>query len=177
MRCAAHPARPARDRCPRCGRPRCAADHALGECCAVCRDETPRSPRPAVGALAGAGAAGTLLAVVGGALGQEYVGAHWFSVLFPALVGIVIAAAAAAAAGPLPPVLVHVTAAMSGGYAALSALLDFRFTDVPFGPVGRWLPPLLAAAVAGVVAAELLARRPVSVRVRTGRAPRRTGSR
>lgn len=128
-------------------------------------------------ALAGAGAAGTLLAVLGGALGQEYVGARWFSVLFPALVGVVVGAAAAAVAGPVPPALGHAVAVLSGGYAGISALLDFRFTDLPFGPAGRWLPPLVAAVVAGVAGAEVLARRPVSVPVRTGRAPRRTGSR
>lgn len=104
-------------------------------------------------------------------------GAHVFAVVFPALVGIVIAAAAAAWAGPMRALLRHGMAGLVGVCAGLSALLDFRFTDEPFGPVGRWLPPLAAAVAAAVAAVEVLARRPVSGRARDGRARASTSGR
>lgn len=177
LRCAAHPARPARDRCPGCDRPRCAADRSRGDRCVVCEAADTRGIRPPPAVLAGAGVVGVVGAVAGAALGQEYVGARVFSVVFPALVGLVMAALATTWAGPLRPGLRHLLATALGGCAGLSALLDFRFTDEPFGPVGRWLPPLVAAVVAGAVGAEVLARRPVSARAGAGRAPASTSGR
>lgn len=112
--------------------------------------------------LVAAAAAGSLLAVTGAAIGQEYVGAQVFSVLLPALVGVAIATAAAAVAGTPPAAVRHALAALCAGYAGISALLDFRFTELPFGPTGRWLPPLVAAVLAGAAGAELLVRRPAS---------------
>jgi uncharacterized protein (DUF983 family) len=161
-RCAAHPGRPAHDVCPTCGRPRCSADaHDRGDRCAVCGAPEQRL-RPAPFVVVATAVVGAVLAVVGAAVGQEYVGAHLFSWIFPGLVGVVIAALALTVAGPVHPGLRHLVGLVSAGYAAISALLDFRFTHEPYGPVGRWLPPLVAAVVAAAVAAELLARRPTS---------------
>lgn len=176
-RCAAHPARPARDLCPRCGRARCAADRALGDRCAVCDEAAAQGPRPALAVLARAGAVGVIGAVVGAALGQEYVGAHVFSVVFPLLVGLVMAAVAAAWAGPVWPPMRHAVAAVAATCAGLSAALDFRFTSEPFGPVGRWLPPVVAAVAAGLVGVQVLARRPVSGAAAAGRGPASTSGR
>ena len=116
-------------------------------------------------------------AVAGAALGQEYVGARVFSIVFPALIGIVLAAVAVTWTGPLHPRLRHLVATVTTVGASLSALLDFRFTEEPFGPAGRWLPPLAAAAVAAAVAVEVLARRALIPRVRADRAPASTGDR
>lgn len=177
MRCAAHPARPARDRCPTCDRPRCAADVARGDRCAVCADRDARGVREPLAVLVGAAVIGTVGGAAGAALGQEYVGARVFSVAFPALVGLVLAALAAAWAGPLRPALRHAAAVAVAAYAGISALLDFRFTDEPFGPAGRWLPPLVAAVAAAFMGAEVLAHRPVSARDGVGRAPASTSGR
>jgi hypothetical protein len=160
-RCAAHPSRLAHDLCPTCGRPRCARDAEAGSHCRLCGTDRARGAvRPPLVALSAAAGSATVLTVAGAALGQEYVGAHIFSVVFPALVGIVLAAGAVAVAGPLSTTVRRVVAVLIGSYAAVSSLLDFRFTALPFGPPSRWLPPLVAAAVAGVLATEVLARRP-----------------
>lgn len=177
LRCAAHPARPARDRCPGCDRPRCAADRSWGDRCVVCEAADTRGTRPPPAVLAGAGVVGVVGAVAGAALGQEYVGARVFSVVFPVLVALVVAAVTVTWAGPLRPRLRHCVAAAVATAAGLSALLDFRFTHEPFGPAGRWLPPLAAAVVTGAAAVEVLARRPVSVRVSADRAAASTSDR
>lgn len=149
----------------------------MGARCAVCGEAHSHGTRPPLVVLVGSGAVGIVGAVVGAALGQEYVGARVFSVVFPVLVGIVLAALTVTWAGPLHPRLRHLMASVAAAGAGLSALLDFRFTDEPFGPPGRWLPPLAAAVVAGLAAVEMLARRPVSARVRADRAPASTGDR
>lgn len=118
--------------------------------------------RPTPVVLVATGVAGSLLAVAGAAIGQEYVGAQVFSVLLPALVGLAIAMAAAAVAGTPPAPVRRAVAALCAGYAGISALLDFRFTDLPFGSTGRWLPPLAAAVLVAAAGAELLVRRPGS---------------
>lgn len=177
MRCAAHPARPAHERCPRCARPRCAADRCLGDRCAVCTQSGAGQRRAPLVVLAGTVALGVLGAAAGAALGQEYVGARVFSVVFPLLVGLVLAALAAAWAGPVRPPLRHAVATVAAACAGLSALLDFRFTAEPFGPAGRWLPPLAAAVLAGLVGTETLARRPVSAVRHADRAPASTSGR
>ncbi len=158
LRCAAHPARPAQDRCPTCDRPRCARDTGRGGTCVLCSARRGRPPRPVPVALTAAGVSALPTAVLGSALGQEYVGARFFSVVFPALVGVALALVVAAAAGPVRPVTRAVLSAVVAAYAAVSALLDFRFTDLPYGGPGRWLPPVLAAAAAGAGAALRFAR-------------------
>lgn len=134
-------------------------------------------PRPPLAVLAGAGVVGVLGAVAGAALGQEYVGAHVFSVVFPLLVGLVIAAVAAAWAGPVRAPVRHGVATVVAACAGLSAALDFRFTSEPFGPAGRWLPPVVAAVAAGLVGVQVLARRPVSAAAAAGRGPASTSGR
>jgi hypothetical protein len=122
------------------------------------RRPTGRPARPLPVALTAAAVAALPTALLGAALGQEYVGARFFSVVFPALVGVALALAVMSAAGPVRPAGRAVLAALTAGYAAISALLDFRFTDLPYGGPGRWLPPVLAAVVAAVVAAVGFAR-------------------
>ncbi|HWH31024.1 MAG TPA: hypothetical protein VNU26_19065 [Mycobacteriales bacterium] len=102
-RCAVHPARPALDRCPVCGRPRCAADavrHAAAGCAACARPARPVAPpvpvlerlvRAALGALAAA--------LAGGLVAAQYVDAGWLGVVTPAVVGAATGAAAQAASG------------------------------------------------------------------------------
>ena len=103
-------------------------------------------------ALTAAGVVAVPAVVLGSALGQEYVGARFFSVVFPALVGLALAFVMAVAAGPVRPPVRAALAALAAGYAAISALLDFRFTDLPYGSPGRWLPPVLAAVLAAAIA-------------------------
>jgi len=99
-RCAAHPARPAVDSCPRCGRPRCGAD-ALGPQCAVCSNLSPRTQAPPPTPLellvrATLGAHGA--AVLAGLINSEYIGSDFFAYVAPAIAGVATGAAAAAAA-------------------------------------------------------------------------------
>jgi len=173
-RCAAHPARPAHDSCPTCGRPRCTVDaRDRGHRCAVCARAggaagTARASgaagagRPPLVATVGAAAIGTVLCVVGSAVGQEYVGARLFSWVFPALVGVVIASLVLAWTGPLAATVRAVVGGLCSAYAAISALLDFRFTHEPYGPTGRWLPPLAAGVAAAAVTVLVLGRRPAA---------------
>lgn len=149
----------------------------MGDRCVVCDEVDTRGVRPPLAVFVGTGVVGVVGAVAGAALGQEYVGARVFSIVFPALVGLVLAALTVAGAGPLRPGLRHLVAMALAGCAGLSALLDFRFTGEPFGSAGRWLPPLVAAVVAAALGSEVLARRPVSVRVGAGRAPASTSDR
>jgi hypothetical protein len=104
-----------------------------------------------VGVLAGvvrAGLAGTGLCLLGAAVGQEYVGARYFSVIWPGLVGLACAVAALALGGACRPGVLRLVGA---GYGVLSALYDFRFATDPFGPPGRWVPPVAAAALAALL--------------------------
>ncbi|MGH3743751.1 MAG: hypothetical protein ACRDTP_02700 [Mycobacteriales bacterium] len=137
----------------------------------MCGESAIQRVRSPLAVLAGTGVVGILGAVAGAVLGQEYVGARVFSVVFPLLVGLVIAAVAASWAGPVGRSLRHGAAVTAAVCAGLSALLDFRFTDEPFGSAGRWLPPLVAAVAAGLLGTEVLARRPVSAAADAGRAP------
>ena len=103
-RCAVHPSRPAVDDCPVCGRPRCGADVAsvatgwLG-----CRVET-TSPAATVAPagdlerLVRATLAAYAVALVGGPIGSEYVGATIFEYLGPFVVGMICGGAATRAA-------------------------------------------------------------------------------
>ena len=102
-RCAVHPARPALDGCPVCGRPRCAADAQQGAGgCRAC-SPVPAGPRrrpagPAERLVRGALAAfGTCL--LGGLVAAQYVDAELFAYLTPFVVGVLCGAAAQAAAG------------------------------------------------------------------------------
>jgi hypothetical protein len=104
-RCAAHPARPAVDTCPVCGRERCGADRALapGGGCTLCGGRTaPLRAYPAAGPtelLVRAAAVAAVLAVAGGYVNQEYVGSPIFQYLAPAVLGVLVGGGATAAAG------------------------------------------------------------------------------
>ena len=101
-RCAAHPARPAVDACPVCGRPRCGVD-ATGPACAVCGgrtgapEERPAGPRPGPAVLRGL-LAGLVVAALGGAVDAEYVEAGALAYAVPAVVGVMVGAAVLRAA-------------------------------------------------------------------------------
>lgn len=103
-RCAVHPARPAADACPGCGRPRCAADAAgYGDRgCAVCATAAGGAGPPPPSALERLvrGALGALgAALLGGLVAAQYVDAELFAYLTPLVVGAGCGAAAQAAAG------------------------------------------------------------------------------
>jgi hypothetical protein len=101
-RCAAHPSRPAVDRCPVCDRPRCGAD-AAGPACAACGGGGATGPRIApptdLERLVRAALAAFAVALLGGLVASEYVGATVFSYVGPFVVGVVCGGAATKAAG------------------------------------------------------------------------------
>ena len=104
-RCAMHPSRPAVDVCPVCRRPRCGADVAApGPGCLACLPPgTDRAagtvPASDLERLVRAALAGYAVALVGGVIGSEYVGATVFGYLGPFVVGVVCGGAATKAAG------------------------------------------------------------------------------
>lgn len=152
-RCVVHPARRAVDACPLCARPRCAVDVAAGggSGCAACRPPGVQGPAPSRSeVMVRSGLAGAASALAGGFVSTQYVGAQYFSVLAPALVGLAASWAVTAAAGRgagrrLPLLTVAVAAALLG------TALGFRL--VPGGgqgvlaPAGDVAPPYLAAVV------------------------------
>lgn len=106
-RCGVHPVRPAVDRCPVCDRPRCAADAALapdGGCpaCGGDRAGGPATTHPAPPPgeqLVRAALAASGVALLGGVVAAQYVGAELFAYLTPFVVGVLSGAAAQAASG------------------------------------------------------------------------------
>ncbi|GAC1439264.1 MAG: hypothetical protein NVSMB55_00120 [Mycobacteriales bacterium] len=104
VRCAVHPSRPAVDVCPVCQRPRCGADAvAPGAGCLACTTPGPAQAATAVRAsdlerLVRAALAGYAVALLGGVIGSEYVGATVFEYLGPFVVGVVCGGATTKAA-------------------------------------------------------------------------------
>jgi hypothetical protein len=96
-----HPSRPAVDRCPVCDRPRCGAD--AGPDCAACRGTatagTTTRPPTDLERLVRAALAAFAVALLGGLVASEYVGATVFSYVGPFVVGVVCGGAATKAAG------------------------------------------------------------------------------
>jgi hypothetical protein len=134
VRCAAHPARPAVDRCPVCERPRCGADQAAapGGGCTVCGGSDPtragRRRRPADDRelLVRAALAANAAAVAWGYVTAQYVGAGLFQFLSPAVLGVLCGGAATAAAGnPRTGALSHRVRLVALGYALLGCALGF----------------------------------------------------
>jgi hypothetical protein len=134
-RCAAHPSRPAVDSCPRCERPRCDADRALGPGggCVVCRGADP-APTPARSGrvarnrelLVRAALAADAAAVAWGYVTAEYVGADVFQYLSPAVLGVLCGGAATTAAGsPGPGVLSNRIRLVAVLFALLGTALGF----------------------------------------------------
>src|SRR4051812_21989860 len=158
-RCAVHPARPALDDCPVCGRPRCPVDASTygATGCGACRAAT--QSRATVGLLpyaVRAGLAGIAVALVGGWIATQYVGVHLMSLVAPAVVGLAASwAVGAAARRQTSRLLVLALAAVA---AVLGTALGFRLTpggQSPLHPAGEVGAPYLAALV-GVVAWPLL---------------------
>lgn len=158
-RCGVHPVRRAVDRCPVCSLARCAADaeQALGGGCASCGGTPVGQTRAALRRitpterLVRAALAAHGVAVLGGVVAAQYVGAQLFAYLTPFVVGVLTAAAAQAAAGGVRTgPLVPRVRAIALVYALIGVALGFaieRSQDVVSG--GALVP--YVAAVAGVV--------------------------
>ena len=151
QRCVVHPARPAYDDCPVCGRARCHADaEALGaRGCLACSRE-PHRARPAgqTELLVRAVLAGLGVSYVGGWIATQYVRVHLMSLVAPAVVGLAASWAVSRAAGRLrPPVTTWLTAVLA---AWLGTALGFVLTPGGQNPVREWGVvggPYLAALV------------------------------
>jgi hypothetical protein len=91
--------------------------------------------------------------LAGGVVASEYVGAHIFSVVTPALLGVACGTAATAAArrrGGSGGGRSRAVRAVAVLYALLGTAWSFRFVtggSSPFSPAGQVLPPYLAAAL------------------------------
>jgi hypothetical protein len=164
-RCASHPARPAVDDCPVCGRPRCGADAALapGGGCPQCGGAStavvaPPTPQRQAARLVAATLAALLLAEVLAPVVSEYVGAKGFAEITPFLLGLACGAVAAIAARSHGRGRTDTVARAIGGVAAvLGTAFAFRLVpggQDPFGPAGTVLPPY-ASAIVGAAASRL----------------------
>ncbi len=96
------------------------------------------------------GLAAFLVAVLGGVVATQYVGAKVFSIVVPALVGVACGAAAVAAASA-PPRSVAATLVRAGAIVAAVLGTAYGFRLVVGGgsavsPLGTVLPPYAAAA-------------------------------
>jgi len=158
-RCAVHPARPAVDRCPVCGRPRCGTDAAVfrSRGCPTCVTIVSAVPATMLELIVRAGLASLALALAGGWVATQYVRSHYFSVIAPGIVGIAVAGAAVTALrGDVRAR--RIALGVAAAAAVLSAALAFRLTlggQNPLHPAGRVVPPYVAAIV-GVAAWPLL---------------------
>lgn len=153
-RCAAHPVRRAVDLCPVCERPRCAAD-ATADGCPACGGApvtvpARRAPTP-LERLVRAGLAAHAVALVGGVVASQYVGAQLFAYLTPLVVGVLVAAAAqSASGGPRSGPAALQVRGVAVTYALLAVALGFVLEEsAGVVAVDALLP--YAAAVAGVV--------------------------
>ena len=162
-RCAMHPARPAVDQCPVCGRPRCGADAELapGGGCLACGGAAPSAERAshwlrsAPERLIAAALTALLLGQLAAPIASEYIGAQGFAEIVPFLVGLACASGAAMAARTAGKGRLDLAVRGIGALAALlGTAFSFRLVPggqspfTPFGDVG--LPYLCAVAGAGV---------------------------
>ncbi len=155
-RCAVHPVRRAVDDCPVCERPRCAADAAAaGPGCAACGGRgaarAGSAAPPAREQLVRAALAAQAVALLGGVVAAQYVGAELFAYLTPFVVGVLTAAAAqtASAAPRTGPPAMRLRA-VAGVYAVLGVALGFVLEGSEGALDGRSVLPYVAAVV-GVV--------------------------
>ena len=158
QRCAVHPARPAADTCPVCGRPRCDRDAAAssGGCLACAGTAVPakearaRRAVPTDEGVIRAALAVLPISLLGGAISSEYVGTDVFGIVTPFLVGVACGAAAVAAAGAVPrPEGLRVVRLVGLLYALIATGYGFRFVvggEDPFAPAGDRIWPYAAAA-------------------------------
>lgn len=159
-----------------CGRPRCASDAQLapGRGCLVCqgaveagaavasahpgdgRDARAQPRAPTAAQVVAAALLCTGLALAGGAVLQEYVGAGVFSLVTPAVLGVLCALTVERVA-PLArsPLLTGVALVYALVGVALGFVLEGSRTAV--SPLAQVAPPYLAAG-SGVVVWELLTR-------------------
>jgi hypothetical protein len=91
------------------------------------------------------------IAELGALVLSEYVGTAVFSWLLPGLLGAGSGELASTVSYPVrrprPAPAIRVIVAAAGIAApVIAALQAFRLADIPYGPAGRWLPPVLAAA-------------------------------
>jgi hypothetical protein len=161
-----HPARPAVDECPVCGRPRCGADadEAPGGGCLVCGGTTAASDvstrllhRPAERLIAAALVA-FFVGLLGAPIASEYVGSQGFAEIVPFLLGLVCAAGAAIVAHTAGRGRLDVAARVIGGVAAvLATAFSFRLVpggQSPFTPLDDVGVPYLCA-IAGAAVSRL----------------------
>lgn len=144
--CELFPSRPSRPGCARCvgGDPAAACAYTATTQDAVSRGRKRRRRPTGLELVVRAALAATAVMVVGGHVGADYVGAdHGFSLFIPLITGVLCGWAASRAVGVTRAWSVRVIAA---AYAAASSPLMFRVNGEAFGDVGRWLPPILAAA-------------------------------
>jgi hypothetical protein len=158
-RCGVHPVRRAVDRCPVCSLARCAADAeaAPGGGCASCggtpigdtRDAL-RRPTDAERLVRGALAANGV-ALLGGVVAAQYVGAQLFAYLTPFVVGVLTGAAAqSASGGARTGGLATRIRAVAAVYAVVGVALGFALEKSQDVVGASTLLPY-AAAVVGVV--------------------------
>jgi hypothetical protein len=174
-RCAAHPARLAAGACPVCGRDRCAVDvtdyGAVG--CSLCATRTASPPAGPAEILVRVSLAALAVALLAGWVAAQYVNVKYWSIGWPALLGLGVSGAASAAAGSGPGRRQRVVLGASAIVAVLGTALGFRLFDRPVTPVHPWHqvgPPYLAALI-GVLGWPLLFGAPG--RSRAGRQPAR----
>ena len=135
-------------------------DAQLGSAgCASCTARrATRAPALAAGpaalaALTAGAITANVVTIIGGGIASEYVGARFFSVIMPGLVGAAVGgcsiavARAASRRARLPEGMRSSLRVLTTAYAVLSALYGFRFASTAYGSVGRWLPPVVAAAL------------------------------
>jgi len=163
-RCAAHPARPAVDSCPRCRRPRCGADAAGPGCllCAASLLPTKGRPAAALELLVRASLAAHAAAFVAGLVNSEYIGSDYFSYVAPAIAGIATGAAATAAA-PSRHVLrfVRIVAVAYGVLAvAIGLAVEGTYDPVEVVELEVLVPYALAGAAAWLWTAPPRRKRP-----------------
>ena len=103
-------------------------------------------------------AAGAFLAIaeLGALVLSEYVGTSVFSWLLPGLLGAGSGELASSVSYPVrrpPPALAAVAVTFAAGIAApiVAAVQAFQIADIPYGPAGRWLPPVAASAGGAVL--------------------------
>jgi hypothetical protein len=165
-RCSRHPSRPARDRCPRCDQPRCAAD-AIGFAggCGACAGVGQVRPAGRLETVVRAGVAGWPVIIAGGWIATQYVYDHIFSLVVPGLVGFAAGLVGCAAARPRDRTALVLSVAVCAAVGILGTALGFHLIEggrqsvlQPWNVVGA---PYLCAGLGAVLAPVLFA--PASV--------------
>ncbi len=165
-RCAAHPSRPAVDRCPTCERPRCGADRAAhGQACTLCATVA-RAVVDARIPLLKAALAAYAVAILMGYVVAQYVQAEVFAYLAPLVLGLLCGFAATSAAGnPKAGMLARRIRSLCVVYSVLGTAFGFVLEGT-FGALSTspdvLVPYLLAAAASAAWTTPPKARKPSS---------------